>query len=87
MILLSPSVAVSRAHGDMAAFTSGIHSLIGTDKKRLRLVADPIGPDNDKHLIDMAKAAAVVVFAYGQPGHASLLPRGFPLSLSKPDSK
>ena len=47
-----------------------------TDKKRLRLVADPVGPDNDSHLIAMAKEAAIVVFAYGQPGHRTLAPRG-----------
>jgi Protein of unknown function (DUF1643) len=38
--------------------------------------ADPIGPDNDKHLVAMAKASHIVVFAYGQPGHRTLGPRG-----------
>lgn len=47
-----------------------------TDKKRLRLIADPVGPDNDKHLIAMAKLAAIVIFAYGQPGHKTLKARG-----------
>jgi hypothetical protein len=47
-----------------------------TDKKHLRLVADLIGPDNDKHLVAMAKSAHIVVFAYGQPGHRTLAPRG-----------
>jgi len=47
-----------------------------TDKRRLRLIADPIGPDNDKHLIAMAKLAAIVIFAYGQPGHRTLRERG-----------
>ena len=47
-----------------------------TDKKHLRLVADPIGPDNDQHLVAMAKASHIVVFAYGQPGHRTLGPRG-----------
>lgn len=47
-----------------------------TDKKHLRLVADPIGPENDKHLVSMAKASEMVIFAYGQPGHRSLAPRG-----------
>ena len=36
---------------------------------------DPIGPDNDVHLIAMAKESAVVVFAYGQP-HKTLRDRG-----------
>ena len=47
-----------------------------TDKKHLRLAADPICPDNDKHLVVMAKSAHIVVFAYGQPGHRTLAPRG-----------
>jgi hypothetical protein len=28
-------------------------------------ISDPVGPDNDDHLIDMAKQAAIVIFAYG----------------------
>jgi hypothetical protein len=47
-----------------------------TDKKRLRTIPDPVGPENDRHLIEMARSAAIVIFAYGQPGHATLLPRG-----------
>src|ERR1700761_5748706 len=39
-----------------------------TDQKRLMQVPDPIGPDNDAHLIKMAKEAAVI-FVYGQPCH------------------
>jgi hypothetical protein len=45
------------------------------DKKHLLFIADPIGPDNDKHLVAMAKTAHIVVFAYGQPGHRTLAPR------------
>lgn len=47
-----------------------------TDQSKLRDVADPIGPDNDRHLLAMAKAAAAVVFAYGQPRHRELRDRG-----------
>ena len=47
-----------------------------TDKKHLRLLADPIGPDNDKHLVAMVKASEIDVFAYGQPGHRTLASRG-----------
>jgi len=47
-----------------------------TDQKRLTEIADPIGPDNDKHIIEMAKKAAIVVFAYGKPGRKSLRSRG-----------
>jgi hypothetical protein len=46
-----------------------------TDKKQLRGIADPVGPDNEKHLIEMAKLAKIVIFAYGQPGHRRLQDR------------
>jgi hypothetical protein len=47
-----------------------------TYKKDLRGIEDPVGPENDKHLIAMAKLAGIVIFAYGQPGHKSLQDRG-----------
>ena len=46
-----------------------------TDQKRLVEVADPVGPDNDAHLLSMSHRAEMVVFAYGQP-HRSLRHRG-----------
>jgi hypothetical protein len=51
-----------------------------TDQKRLLEIPDPIGPDNDKHIIEMAKKAAVVVFAYGKPKHKQLRSRGADLA-------
>jgi hypothetical protein len=50
-----------------------------TDQRRLVEVADPIGPDNDAHIIAMAKAATVVIFAYGKPKHKQLQSRGLTL--------
>jgi hypothetical protein len=41
---------------------------------------DPVGPENDAHLIEMAKTAAIVIFAYGQPCHATLRTRGLALA-------
>jgi len=46
-----------------------------TDQKRLLEIADPIGAENDKHIIETAKKAAIVVFAYGEP-HRALRDRG-----------
>jgi hypothetical protein len=46
-----------------------------TDQARLVKVRDPIGPDNDNHLLDMATRASLLVFAYGKP-HRSLQSRG-----------
>jgi hypothetical protein len=47
-----------------------------TDQARLIEIADPIGPENDKRIIGMAKKAAIVVFAYGKPKHKQLRSRG-----------
>jgi hypothetical protein len=47
-----------------------------TDKEHLRGIPDPVGLDNDKHLIEMAKLAKIVIFAYGQPGHRRLQDQG-----------
>jgi hypothetical protein len=46
-----------------------------TDKKRLSAI-DPIDPENDRHLIEMAKLAEKVIFAYGKPGHRRLHEQG-----------
>jgi hypothetical protein len=46
-----------------------------TQQKRLLETPDPIGPDNDAHLLAMAKEAETIVFAYGKP-HPSLRARG-----------
>ena len=43
-------------------------------------VPDPVGPENDAHLIEMAKQAAIVVFAYVQLCHATLRSRGLALA-------
>jgi hypothetical protein len=47
-----------------------------TDQKRISETLDPIGLDNGKHIMDMAKKAGIVVFAYGKPGHRQLRSRG-----------
>ena len=46
-----------------------------TDQKRLLETPDPIGPENDAHLLSMAAECAQIIFAYGKP-HASLRSRG-----------
>jgi hypothetical protein len=47
-----------------------------TDQGRLAQVEDPIGPDNDDHLLAMAGESATAIFAYGQPKHRRLKARG-----------
>jgi hypothetical protein len=66
----------ARAWGYGGIFVGNTFAYRATDQKRLMQVADPVGPDNDRHLIEMARAAAVVVFTYGKPKHPSLRARG-----------
>jgi hypothetical protein len=47
-----------------------------TVQSRLAEVPDPVGPDNDRHLVEMARDAAMTVFAYGTPKHPALRARG-----------
>ena len=47
-----------------------------TVQNRLAEVPDPVGPDNDHHLVEMAREAAMTVFAYGTPKHPALRARG-----------
>lgn len=47
-----------------------------TDQGRLIHILDPVGPDNDRHLVEMAKDSSLVVFAYGRPNYVSLRRRG-----------
>ena len=47
-----------------------------TDQTRLSELPDPVGPDNDQHLLQMAREAALMVFAYGKPKRTSLRARG-----------
>ncbi len=46
-----------------------------TDQARLLETRDPVGPENDAHLLAMAAASSKIVFAYGKP-HPSLRSRG-----------
>ncbi|WP_263353334.1 DUF1643 domain-containing protein [Acidicapsa acidisoli] len=66
----------ARAWGYGGIYVGNTFAYRATDQKRLLEISDPIGPDNDKHLIEMAQSAAVVVFAYGKPKHAPLRTRG-----------
>jgi len=80
LLVDDPTVAkcgrFARAWGYGGIFVGNTFAYRATDKKHLRTVADPIGPDNDTHLVAMAKVSHIVVFAYGQPGNRTLAPRG-----------
>src|ERR1039457_244411 len=71
-----PTVAKCRRFavkwGYASMYVGNTFAYRATDKGRLAQVADPIGPDNDTHLLAMAAESAMVVFAYGQPGKRRL---------------
>ena len=65
--------AISWGFGTM--LMGNVFAYRATDQKRLLEVSDPIGPDNDKHLLAMTDRAELILFAYGSPDK-SLLYRG-----------
>ena len=88
-LLMNPSVACtdysdptlrktgkfSRSWGYGGQLVGNVHAYRATDKNRLLEVADPVGPENDQMILEMAVQAKTVVLAYGQPPMA-LRPRG-----------
>lgn len=38
--------------------------------------SDPVGPENNEEMVNMARCSDIVVFAYGQPCHRTLGIRG-----------
>jgi hypothetical protein len=88
-ILMNPSVACtdysdptlrktgtfSRSWGFGGQLVGNVHAYRATDKKKLLEVGDPVGPENDTHILQMATSAKMVVLAYGKPPKR-LQPRG-----------
>jgi len=88
-LLMNPSVACldfsdptlrktgrfSRAWNFGGQLVGNVHAYRATDKNRLSKVKDPVGPENDQLILEMAAEADTVVLAYGQPPK-ELRPRG-----------
>ena len=80
-ILMNPSVACldysdptlrrtgqfARTWGYGGQLIGNVHAYRATNKKRLLEVDDPVGPDNDKSILQMASQAKTIILAYGQP--------------------
>ncbi|MEI6077846.1 MAG: DUF1643 domain-containing protein [Verrucomicrobiota bacterium] len=80
-ILMNPSVACldysdptlrrtgnfSRAWGYGGQLVGNVHAYRATDKNRLLAIPDPVGPENDKSILSMARRAKIVILAYGAP--------------------
>jgi hypothetical protein len=83
-LLMNPSVACTefrdptlrktgkfaRSWGYGGQLVGNVHAYRATDKNRLLDVADPIGPENDRMILEMATQAKTIVLAYGQPPKA-----------------
>lgn len=83
-LLMNPSVACldyadptliktgkfARAWGCGGQLVGNVHAYRTTDKRKLLEIDDPVGPENDKAILNMAKKARTVVLAYGQPPNA-----------------
>ncbi len=65
----------SMAVGNLFAFRA-------TDPADMRRAADPVGPENDRHLLEMAAEASLVVAAWGN--HGSFLGRSSLVGLMIP---
>jgi len=70
----------ARTWGYGGIYVGNAFAYRATDKKCLRAVEDPIGPENDMHLIEMAKLAEKVIFAYGKPGDRRFQDQGLRLA-------
>ena len=83
-LLMNPSVACTeysdptlhktgkfaRAWGFGGQLVGNVHAYRATDKNELLDVVDPVGPENDQMILQMAAEAKTVVLAYGQPPKA-----------------
>lgn len=61
-------ITFSRRWGFGAAMIVNAFGLRSTNPLKLNVVADPIGPDNDRHIIEAAAAADVKIVAWGTHG-------------------
>lgn len=80
-VLMNPSVACidfsdptlrktgkfARRWGYGGQLVGNVHAYRATDAKKLLKVEDPVGSENDQHLLRMASIATEVVLAYGKP--------------------
>lgn len=88
-VLMNPSVACvdhsdptlrrtgtyARDWGYGGQVVTNVHAYRATDKNRLLDVDDPVGPENDRWLVEVAAGAGRVVLAFGKPPRP-LQPRG-----------
>jgi hypothetical protein len=67
---------IARRFGFGRVYLGNVHGYRVTDQTRLLEVADPVGPQNDTHLLFMAARSEAIVMAYGTPKLEALCLRG-----------
>lgn len=61
-------IAYSKAWGYSSYVMTNLFAIRATDPRVMLAAEDPIGPENDRYLIETARQAAVVVAAWGKHG-------------------
>jgi len=88
-VMMNPSVAdensddptiarcqtFARSWGSGGLYVVNTFAYRATDQRQLLEVPDPVGPENDRHILAMARNSKLIIVAYGQP-HKSLRQRG-----------
>lgn len=88
-VMMNPSVAdvhaddptvarcqtFARRWGCGSLYVGNTFAYRATDQRQLLVAPDPVGPENDAHILAMARLSRIIVLAYGQP-HRRLRQRG-----------
>lgn len=61
-------IRFARDWGYAALVMTNLFGLRSTDPRGLRKVADPVGPENDRYLIEIGRQAGIVIAAWGIHG-------------------
>lgn len=61
-------MAYAKAWGYGALCMANLFAFRATDPSDMKAAADPVGPDNDQHLLRLARDADVIVAAWGTNG-------------------
>jgi hypothetical protein len=67
--------AFARRWGGGSIYVTNTFAYRATDQRDLLAASDPIGPDNDRHILATARRVTQIIVAYGQP-HRDLRQRG-----------
>ena len=67
--------AFARNWGGGSLYVTNTFAYRATDQRDLLAVLDPIGPENDRHILATARRVTKIIVAYGQP-HRALRQRG-----------